>query len=59
MPGQIYKNVFIDPTHCLFVRFSLIAFMQMGLGAEADLKKLDKFQETVSGEPVCFGADDA
>ncbi|MDK9738172.1 substrate-binding domain-containing protein [Vibrio sp. D404a] len=50
MPGQIYKNVFsILLTACSLL--PLIANAD-GVRSEADLKKLDKFQETVSGEPV-------
>ncbi|CAK1871725.1 autoinducer 2-binding periplasmic protein LuxP [Vibrio crassostreae] len=50
MPGQIYKNVLPALlTACFILPFDVIAD---GVRSDADVKKLEKFQETVSGEPI-------
>ncbi len=50
MMGQIYKNVL--PT-LLTACFAVPWFVSAdGIRPDADSIKLDKFQETVSGEPI-------
>lgn len=52
MPGQIYKNILsVLIIACSTLSFSIQAD---GVRSESDVKKLHKFQETVSGEPVAL-----
>ncbi|MFA0012319.1 substrate-binding domain-containing protein [Vibrio lentus] len=54
MMGQIYKNIL--PT-LLTACFTLPWYVSAdGIRSDADLIKLDKFQETVSGEPIVLEA---